>query len=482
MSLRRSILGVLAALACSCAAHVRPPAPAPAIAAGDGRAWTYEVIADARGRELGVLATFPAGVAPTLSTLEETARFVSDVEVASDDGAGGWARAVPQGNVWTVPSCATRGCVVRYRFLLADAANALDDVELASAYDRAIEAPPSTWLLKPTVFAPGATYRFRVRTLDGGSFATGVRRVPGAEDAYGSTVDDLELAPYTVFGDVRTHTLAIEGDAATIDVARIDGDLAMSDAAVDRWVALSAKAVRAFYGRFPVRRTLLVVAPMSGDDVFGKTLAGGGATILLGVGRDMSEEAIPRDWVLTHEMTHLAFPSMARAYRWIEEGLATYVEPIARARVGTIDAQEVWRQLVDGLPKGEPQPGDRGLDRTHTWGRTYWGGALFCLMADVAIREQTHGARSLEDALRGILDAGGNGEVRWSLERALATGDRATGTHVLQDLHASFGDRPVEVDLARVWRELGVRADERGVEFDDAAPEAAIRRAITRRD
>jgi hypothetical protein len=41
--------------------------------------------------------------------------------------------------------------------------------------------------------------------------------------------------------------------------------------------------------------------------------------------------------------------------------------------------------MVSGMPQGEPQRGDRGLDGTHTWGRTYWGGAMFCLLTDVEI-------------------------------------------------------------------------------------------------
>ena len=95
------------------------------------------------------------------------------------------------------------------------------------------------------------------------------------------------------------------------------------------------------------------------------------------------------DWVLTHEMVHLAFPSVPEEHHWIEEGSATYIEPIARARAGDLTPEKVWGDLVDGLPQGLPQPGDRGLDFTPTWGRTYWGGALFCLLADIEIRKRT---------------------------------------------------------------------------------------------
>jgi hypothetical protein len=225
---------------------------------------------------------------------------------------------------------------------------------------------------------------------------------------------------------------------------------------------------------------MLLVIPTDGREVrHGRTLAGGGASIVLHVGREMTPDEIPEDWVLTHELTHLAFPSLPRRYSWLEEGLATYVEPIARARVGIVPTDEVWRGLVLGLPKGLPRAGDKGLDHTPTWGRTYWGGALFCLLADLQIRAATHNQKGLEDALRGILVSGGNDAVRWDLERALEAGDRATGTHVLRDLHARMGPAPVDVDLRAIWRQLGVQMRGRKIAYDETAPLASVRRTIT---
>ena len=58
------------------------------------------------------------------------------------------------------------------------------------------------------------------------------------------------------------------------------------------------------------------------------------------------------------------------------------------------------------MPKGLPAAGDRGLDYTPTWGRTYWGGALFCLLADIDIRKRTSNRFGLQDALRAIVAAG----------------------------------------------------------------------------
>jgi hypothetical protein len=118
-------------------------------------------------------------------------------------------------------------------------------------------------------------------------------------------------------------------------------------------------------------------------------------------------------------MVHLALPSVADKHHWIEEGIATYVEPIARVEAGNLDVETVWLELVEGLPQGLPQSGDAGLDYTHTWGRTYWGGALFCLLADLEIRRATANKFGLRDALRAIVSAGGNIETAWPLVRCL---------------------------------------------------------------
>jgi hypothetical protein len=196
------------------------------------------------------------------------------------------------------------------------------------------------------------------------------------------------------------------------------------------------------------------------------------------VGQLTTEGDLKRDWIMTHEMVHLAFPSVAEEHHWIEEGIATYVEPIARVEARNLEPRSVWHDLVEGLPKGLPQAGDEGLDHTHTWGRTYWGGALFCTLADVEIRERTDNRHGLQDALRAILAAGGSVEASWPLERALKIGDSAVGVPVLAELYEKMKANPVEFDLAKFWKALGVKGSGH-VSFDDHAPLAAVRRAIT---
>jgi hypothetical protein len=121
------------------------------------------------------------------------------------------------------------------------------------------------------------------------------------------------------------------------------------------------------------------------------------------------------------------------------------------------------------------------MDQTRTWGRTYWGGALFCLQSDVQTRVQTANRAGLQTALRAILKETGGYRGERDIEEVLRIGDGATGTRVLQDLYSKTRENPMTPDLEQLWTRLGVPGDPGSQPFDDHAPLAAVRIAITRR-
>src|SRR3984957_15490773 len=278
--------------------------------------------------------------------------------------------------------------------------------------------------------------------------------------------------------DTVTTTVLI--GSSRIDVATEEGALHAPKEDVMKWVQWSAEAVAGYYGRFPVPHTSLRIIPTTGAGVRGgRTWGDRGAHISIPVGADTTWSDFADDWMLTHEMIHLAFPDVDDRHHWIEEGISVYVEPFARVRVHHMDANQMWFEVVRDMPKGLPGHGDEGLDHTHTWGRTYWGGALFCLLADIEIHEKTNNQKGLQDALRGILDAGGNIQQEWDLQKALEVGDQATGVAALKPLYEKTKDQPYPVDLPAIWAKLGIERDGDKVRFLDSAPEAKIREAIT---
>jgi hypothetical protein len=284
------------------------------------------------------------------------------------------------------------------------------------------------------------------------------------------------LLPAVAGAQPSTHQVTIGG--GTIDVT-IQGTPAVPEPVLLAWIEKSARGVTSYLGRFPVPRVRLDVRAGGRGEVSGGTTRGGRMpSIRIRVGDEADQRALDRDWVLTHEMLHLAFPDLTTDDSWAEEGLSTYAEPIARARVGLVREEGIWSDLVDGLPKGLPRRGDPGLHGTGDWGRTYWGGALFWLTADLRIREATRNRKGLPDALQAILAAGGDIRAGWTLARTLQTGDRALGLTVLTDLYREQGARAEAVDLDALWQRLGVQRRGGRIVFDDHAALATARRAI----
>jgi hypothetical protein len=257
--------------------------------------------------------------------------------------------------------------------------------------------------------------------------------------------------------------------------------LTVTEPQVLHWIDTARRAVIEYYGRYPVPDVTIRVKARPGDgDPSGTTYGDeDGAFIRLGIGTETPNDELQAGWVMTHEMVHLAFPRAPDNQHWAEEGQATYIEPIARAQIGDLSVDYLWQETLEGMPKGLPADGDQGLDHTATWGRTYWGGALFYLMADVEIRERTHNLHGLQDALRAVEAANGNVETTWPLEKSFAMGDKAVGVPVLEELYAQWKDKPAPVDLPALWKKLGVSLKDGKIAYDDSAPDAAIRKAIT---
>ena len=276
-------------------------------------------------------------------------------------------------------------------------------------------------------------------------------------------------------GGVRE--LAVDGVQLRVELGSDDFG-AGSDALIS-WVRRSAGIVADYYDGFPTAHVTIALRSGPGAGVMGgSTYADPDALIRVRVGHEATQAQLKSDWVMVHEMTHLALPDVGPEHAWLSEGLATYIEGVARVQAGNRAEEDVWAEELRQMPRGLPQAGDRGLDHTHTWGRTYWGGAMFCLLADVDIRRRTHEAKGLQDAVRAIARASGGLSAEWPIKRVLTTGDAAVGTTSLEDLYARMKDSAYAPDLLALWRELGVVADGDAVRLTDEAPLAAVRHAI----
>jgi hypothetical protein len=257
-------------------------------------------------------------------------------------------------------------------------------------------------------------------------------------------------------------------------------DLPVSERDITAWVLRAAVAVTNYLGRYPVNTLYIGIRP-GGDEPLNGGVTYGRSRINVQFGPNVEPRDLRQDWILTHEMFHLAFPTLEDRDLWMMEGLSDYLEPIARARVGQLTARSVWREFAEGLPQGLPTADEGGLDNTPRRERIYWGGNLFWLLADIQIRVRSNNRRSLDDAIRAILNDGGDGGANWSIKEVIRVGDKATGTAVLAELYDELGLHRGDIHLDNLWLCLGVVYKNGRVRFDDSAPWAAIRASITAR-
>ena len=198
--------------------------------------------------------------------------------------------------------------------------------------------------------------------------------------------------------EASAATVPVTGGAIQVEFA--DGSFDLPRKVLLDRIAQSACAVSTYYGRFPAPKYRMLIVPISGQHgVLGGTTWGfGGAHSRILIGEHVTVAELRADWIMTHEMVHGVSDDAARA-SLDRGGHRDLRRALARSWIGDYPPEgcgPIWFRDSPGMPESD----DRGLDRTPTWGRTYWGGAMFCTIADVQIRKRTNNQRGLIDALR----------------------------------------------------------------------------------
>lgn len=409
---------------------------------------------------------------------------------ASCDANGPIAFRLAQGYLASSVHGPGRGKAVRFPSADKRLAYVVDLAHLAKRrrdFDRALHvgasffAPMSNVLLVPEPLTTEIPVKVHVSAEPPLDVAVGLARDPAEPNTYQLMAHEIPVATYFAFGKLQKRTLDIAG--AKLEVAALDGPLDQSFAAVNDWIGTSANAVRDFYGAFPVPRASVTLLPIPGRDsvLFGKVLPESEPGVALLLGQHAARNALYSDWILVHELFHLGFPSFFEEGKWLDEGLATYYEPIIRVRAGLYTETELWSELESSMPQGLPAFTGQGLESAHDFRGVYWGGAIACLLADVEARKRRLDG-GLEVGLRALREAGGNACEVWSLNEVIGAVDHALGAPTLGPIAAAHAKHGSAFDLHALFVQLGVNRDPSGaVQLSDSAPLAAVRRAITAR-
>ena len=449
---------------------------ASAVSPGEG-AWSYEVTVAGdlaridvtlalRGSPpprliLGDAAGLPFIASSVAAWGSSTKTLVRDAEGFSLDGIGD-------------------GATVTYRVDLAG----MVDGGPGTRVGRSFCARPGLWLLRPQFPAAGASASLVFHLADGVN-AT----VPWPARADGSLrLDETSFRwrGFAAFGRLERHTIDVDG--AKLHVAILDRPHAATWPGLERWITAAARAQSSLYGELPVQHLQIVVKPVSSNQAvpFGETQRGGGRAVILLVGDEAKDADFERDWVAVHEFAHLGMPAIADEDAWLSEGFIQYYTEVLMGRAGILDERGAWDELVAGFARGAGGGTTRTLRDesatmalTHSYFRVYWGGAAIAFFLDVELRRASSGTKSLDDAIR---------ETRRAFAARLY---EATAAEIAAHLDAWHG-RPLFTEIssrhlastdfpatAETLARLGVIIENGLVTgFDDAAPDASIRRGI----
>lgn len=307
---------------------------------------------------------------------------------------------------------------------------------------------------------------FRIAVLIGIVFANAF----GIQAAHASNPADLKVGSSTL-----TFAVAPNYSTPTPSHVRVA-------------VQLASQAVVTYFGEFPVKSLLIELAPNSeAEDIFGMVVADA-TKVRLSIGSNVTPTDLFSDWTITHEFVHLSFPKIGQPYKWIREGLSTYVEPLARAQARQVDGNLFWPKMIKRTPDALGPNGETDFatptSQSHfqKWvSRTYWGGALFWLCVEIELHEKTQGKVSLQQMLKGIVKKGGNGQAFWTTDKLFEVAREISGTDVLKKQFQRFSGNTDKIDLKAIWKKLGIALDATGnLQLDASAPLAGLRESLTK--
>jgi len=112
---------------------------------------------------------------------------------------------------------------------------------------------------------------------------------------------------------------------------------------------------------------------------------------------DYPLQAFLDDWTAPHELSHLLIPYLGRRHAWLAEGFASFMQFRVMQAMGILSDEQMlerYRVRIEraaGNYRADAQPFAVAAPTLHRSGQQptmYWGGAVYFLQIDRALREQ----------------------------------------------------------------------------------------------
>lgn len=152
------------------------------------------------------------------------------------------------------------------------------------------------------------------------------------------------------------------------------------------------------------------------------------------------------DWTAPHELGHLLIPFVGRSHAWFSEGFASYMQYQVMHAMGILNKagmEEQYRSHIeradsrytlDNMPFIAAAP---ELLRNREYATLYWGGAVYFLQADKALRAK---GSSFIEVLRAYVNCCRNRST--DLKHLITRFDRLSSSPLFSSLLQPLTDKP----------------------------------------
>lgn len=290
---------------------------------------------------------------------------------------------------------------------------------------------------------------------------------------------------YNAFGDLGLQRFETGG--TEVEVATLDVPMRATKSGLEAWASDAVASSAELFGGFPREHLQMLVLPVegsgSGSVYFGMAGRGGGSGVYILMDDHVDDHELLGGWTTTHELLHHGMPFINDA--WMAEGWVSYYTELQRTRLGHRDERHGWQKLYEAFGRGRRTERSGTLqevsDHMHDnfgYQRVYWGGAAVAFAVDVALRKDSGGDKSLDDAMRFLRSCCGEARHKWDAAELLAKLDVWYGKPLFTELAQSILSQQGFPDVEATFDALGIDTSSGRVLMNDDHPMAQQRRAM----
>ncbi len=348
----------------------------------------------------------------------------------------------------------------------------------------------SMWLWHPRALPEGIAVTMTLNLPEGVEASVPWVAMPGEERSARTCRYQLDSTVFRWIGYNAFGALGLqrfEAGDREVEVVTLDRPMHVTPRGIRAWATDAVMASAQLFGAFPRAHLQVIVVPVegsgSGSVYFGMAARGGGSGVYILMDDHVEDADLPGGWTTTHELLHHGMPFVNDA--WMAEGWVSYYTELQRTRIGHRDEREGWQKLYEAFGRGRRTKRSGSLqevsDHMHDnfgYQRVYWGGAAVAFALDVAVRTDSGGEKSLDDAMRFLRSCCGDARHKWDARELLTKLDVWYGKPIFTDVAQALLSQEGFPDVDATFAALGIDTFSGQIALDDNHPMAEQRRAI----